>query len=76
MSVKKGNRVFQILKKFLTDETAAVGYMRALFLGAGGLLTAGAFPGIEATPWGAAVMAIGGMLRAGEKNKKGEKENA
>ena len=61
--------MFEFVKKFLTDETAFVGLVRAAAIGAGGLVTSGAVPGLEASPWGAALMALGGFIRAGDKNK-------
>lgn len=56
-------------KKFLFDETAFVGFVRALLIGGGAALQAGVMPGLEATPWGIAIMALGGFVRAGDKNK-------
>lgn len=61
--------MLQFLKRFLTDETAFIGLVRGVALGAGGAVTAGQVPMVPAE-WGVALMVIGGAIRAGDKNKK------
>ena len=62
------------LKRFLFDETAFVGLVRAVFFGLGAISMSGQLPA-EITAvvpgWaGAALIAIGGFIRAGEKNPR------
>ncbi len=61
-----------LIKKFFTDETAAIGFARALILGFGGAVLSGDVPILEALPkWaGILAMAAAGMIRAGERNPK------
>ena len=58
------------LKKFLFDETAFVGLIRALLQGVGAAQASGVLD-IQGLPkWvGVAALALGGFIRAGEKNK-------
>lgn len=60
------------LKKFLMDETAFVGLVRALCLGLGGAVSMGmvdvAALGLPKWP-GVLLLALGGFIRAGEKNE-------
>jgi hypothetical protein len=62
------------MKKFLFDETAFVGLMRAACIGVGGAVSSGlisvSFFGDtnQAKLAGVALAAFGGFIRAGEKN--------
>ena len=57
------------LKKLLWDETAFVRYSRAVLLGLGAAIAANELniPGVP-DAWGIAVVSIGGLLGAGDKN--------
>jgi hypothetical protein len=56
-----------MLKKFLWDETAAVGYIRSAMLFGGALMATGQIDWLP--PWGGALLMAGaGMIRAGDKN--------
>lgn len=58
------------IKKFFSDDTAFVGYVRGAFLGIGALAATGQLPIPEKyKSLGAIMIALGGMLRAGDKNK-------
>ena len=58
------------MKKFLFDETAFVGLNRAINQGVGAAQASGVLD-IQGLPkWvGVAALALGGFIRAGEKNK-------
>jgi len=62
--------MFGILKKFFTDETAFIGYLRFLLL-AGGAAVTGDFVALPMSiEWlGPVLMGAAGFIRAGEPNK-------
>ena len=61
--------MIELVKKFFTDETAAVGAIRGGLLLLGGLAAAGALP-IGLPVWvGPIAMGIAGFIRAGDKNE-------
>lgn len=58
-----------MLKKFFGDETAFVGYVRGALLGLGALVMTGNIEMLAGyQKWGAILVALGGMIRAGDKN--------
>lgn len=62
--------MFEVIKKFFTDETAFIGFLRAALLGVGALAVSGTLEPYIGPQVGAALTAAGGFVRAGDKNKK------
>ena len=63
------------IKNFFTNETAFVGLIRASLLGAGTAVTSGMLDvaSLGVPKWGGiALIALGGFVRAGDKNPKGD----
>ena len=65
--------MLQFLKRFLLNEKAFTSLVRGVAFGAGGAVASGQVPMISAE-WGVALMAIGGAIRAGERNPKERSE--
>lgn len=60
-----------MLKKFFSDETAFIGYIRGALLGLGALVMTGNIEMLAGySKYGALLIALGGMIRAGEPNPK------
>ncbi len=55
-------------KRFLTDETAFIGAVRAAIMGLGAWVAVGDSPTWLPSEVGAGLMALSSMLRAGDKN--------
>jgi len=58
------------LKRFFSDETAFVGYVRAALMGLGGAQVAGMLPDTFPRWLGVVALVAGGFIRAGDKNPK------
>lgn len=56
------------LKRFFTDETAFVGAVRAAIMFGGAWVMAGDSPTWLPSEFGAGLMAVSAMIRAGDKN--------
>ena len=61
------------IKRFLTDETAFIGAVRAGIMGLGAWVAVGDSPTWLPSEVGAALMALSSMIRAGDKNTVPEK---
>jgi hypothetical protein len=63
-------------KELLWDENAAKRYFRAFCLGGGGILVSGGVPVLlPYKEYGVIMLALGGLIGAGEKNATTKKED-